>query len=67
MITKDLSPLDIVEQHPETEDVFRTYDEALGKCLLCHCLFDSLETIAGEGDLDLSDMLKKLRDAMAGE
>lgn len=58
--TKDMSPLDVVEACPESEPVFRTYDEKIGKCLLCHCLFDSLETIARDHDLELTELLDQL-------
>ena len=67
MITKEMTPLDVVEQYPETEPVFRTYDGAIGKCLLCHCLFDSLESIAREGELDLETFLSSLEDAVRNQ
>lgn len=66
MILKQDMPLDIVEQYPQTDPVFRTYDEQIGQCLLCHCLFDSLETIARRYDIDLAEMIQQLERA-AGE
>lgn len=60
MIKKEMILLDIVEKYPETEDSFRQYDNALGKCLLCHNLFDSIEDIADKYDLDLKELLDKV-------
>lgn len=54
-------PLDIVEEYPETMEAFHSYDEVLGKCLLCHHLFDSLDVICQEYDLDLTEMLATLK------
>ena len=42
MITKDMIILNIVEDYPKTEEVFRSYDKIAGKCTMCHNLFDSL-------------------------
>lgn len=64
MITKQDTPLDIVEQYPQADPVFRTYDEQIGQCLLCHCLFDSLETIARRYDIDLAEMITRLEIAV---
>lgn len=64
MITKQDTPLDIVERYPQTDPVFRTYDEQIGQCLLCHCLFDSLETIARRYDIDLAEMITRLEIAV---
>ena len=58
--TKDMSPLDVVEACPGREPVFRTCDEKIGKCLLCHCRFDSLETIARDHEVDPTVLLDQL-------
>lgn len=63
MISKKQTPLDIVEAFPQTDPVFRAYDGLIGKCLLCHCLFDTLETIAKQYDLDLEEMIRQLESA----
>ncbi len=64
MITKNMDPLEIVEKHPETEVVFRKYDAAIGKCLLCHCLFDPLEVIAASHHFPVDDMVDELNRAI---
>ncbi len=60
MITKEMTVLEIVEKHPETEDVFRGYDDIVGKCVLCTCLFDSIYSIALDYHLDLELLLDKV-------
>jgi len=50
----------IVEKYPETEEVFRFYDDIAGKCTMCHNLFDSLENFALEYEIDLDDLILKL-------
>lgn len=55
--------LDVVGDYPPTDPVFREYDEVIGKCLLCQHLFDSIESIAKEYQLDEQEMLRKLNEA----
>ncbi|HOA20536.1 MAG TPA: hypothetical protein PKH42_08620 [Sedimentibacter sp.] len=60
MITKDMVILNIVEDYPSTEDIFRSYDEIAGKCTMCHNLFDTLEEFAKLYDISLDDLINKL-------
>lgn len=60
MITKEMSILDIVDAYSKTEEIFRSYDEIVGKCVMCNHLFDSLEDFAEEYDIDLHDLILKL-------
>ena len=64
MITQNMIVLDIVERHPETEDVFREYDCILGKCLLCHNLFDPIVNIALDHNLNINEMIEKLNNVL---
>lgn len=52
--------LEIVEKHPETEDVFREYEDIAGECLLCKNLFDSIEDVAREYNINSEELLNKL-------
>lgn len=63
MITLEMTILDIVEKYPETESVFREYDSVAGICLLCHKLFDPLDTIAREYGISPDILLEKLNEA----
>ena len=60
MITKNMTPLDIVKKYPVTEDVFHEYDELVGRCLLCVNLFDTIEDIAANYNLNLIELIDKL-------
>ncbi|MBP6162379.1 MAG: hypothetical protein KA485_05560 [Clostridia bacterium] len=63
LIQSHMIILDIVGDYPPTDPVFREYDEVVGKCLLCHHLFDSIESVAKEYQLDEQDLLRKLNEA----
>lgn len=60
MLNKDMTILDIVAEYPNTEDVFRTYDDIAGKCTMCHNLFDTLEEFADMYKIDYSDLIDRL-------
>ncbi len=62
LIQSHMILLDIVEQFPETDPVFREYDSVIGKCLLCHNLFDSIHDVTKEYLLDEKDLLRKLNE-----
>ena len=59
-ITAAMTLLDIVSIYPETEVVFKTYDEQVGECLCCQRLFETVEQIAEKYKLDLAEILAKL-------
>ncbi len=63
LIQPDMIVLDIYEKYPQTDPVFRGYDEVIGKCLLCQHLFDSIEAVTEKYHLDQEDMLRKLNKA----
>ena len=63
LIQSHMIILDVVGDYPPTDPVFREYDEIAGKCLLCHHLFDSIESVAKEYRLDEQAMLRKLNEA----
>ncbi len=60
MIAKEMTILDIVEQYPKAEDIFRSYDQLVGKCVLCNNLFDSLDNFAIQNNIDLKDLINKI-------
>lgn len=60
MIKGEMTVLEIVERYPETEDIFRSYDDIIGECILCHCLFDSLKEISYKHNLNLDSLVDKL-------
>ncbi len=62
-ISSSMTLLQIVELHPDTVDVFHEYEEITGSCLLCSNLFDSLESVAAQYDLNVGDLLRRLQGA----
>ena len=58
--------LDFVEKFPELEVVIRQYDLAAGCCLLCTCLFDTLEEIEKSKSLNF-DLLISHADKLMKE
>ncbi|MGM0396790.1 MAG: hypothetical protein ACQEP4_07010 [Bacillota bacterium] len=60
MIKKEDKILDIVSDYPQTEDVFKPYDEKIGKCVMCNHLFETVEEFAEMYGLDIEELLSRL-------
>ena len=63
-ISADMTVLDIVSEYPETEAVFRSYDERVGECICCQRLFETVQQVAEKYNLDLAELLEKLNSAV---
>ena len=61
----EMTVLEVLCRHRQTEQVFRSYDAAAGVCLCCRALFDSLEDLAQKYGLDLSQLLEDLEGVAA--
>ena len=59
-VSAEMTLLDTVSISPETEAVFKTYDEQAGECICCQQLFETVEQIAEKYKLDLAELLAKL-------
>jgi hypothetical protein len=64
IITPDMTVLDIISRHRQTEAVFKRYDARAGECICCNALFDPLETIAKRYGFNLSDLMTDLTTAI---
>ena len=64
MIRPEMTILDVVERHPQTEAVFREYDRQAGVCLCCQALFESLREMAEKYNLNLEMLLDDLNAAL---
>jgi hypothetical protein len=62
-ITSDMTILEVLNRHRQTEAVFRKYDAAAGVCLCCRVLFDSLEEAAEKYGLSLEELQTDLEEA----
>ena len=65
-ITPDMTLIEVLHQHRQTEAVFRRYEGEAQGCLLCHALFDTLAEAAAKYGIDLNRLLKDLQEAAAG-
>ncbi|MCR3955063.1 MAG: hypothetical protein NUK57_02135 [Gudongella sp.] len=60
MIRKEDKILDIVSDYPQTEEIFKPYDEIIGKCVMCSHLFETVEEFSNMYGLDMGELLEKL-------
>ena len=60
-ISSSMTLLEIIEKLPDTEKIFRQYEQLTGSCLLCNHLFDSLESVASQYNLALDELLSRLQ------
>ena len=65
-ITPEMTLLEVLHQHRQTEAVLRRYEGEAQGCLLCQALFDTLEEAAAKYGLDLERLLQDLREVAAG-
>lgn len=59
-ITAKSVMFDLVEKYPETQEVFKKYDQRAGQCVMCHNLFDTLESFTKAYDFDLKVIISEL-------
>lgn len=64
LIRPEMTLLEVVESYPQTEEVFRKYDERAGACLCCQALFESLREMAEKYHLSLQMLLDDLEAAI---
>lgn len=67
MFNKESVILDIVAEHPETEAVFKPYDEVVGKCVMCNNLFDKLGDLTSENNIDYDKLVEELNQSIINE
>ena len=63
LISPDMTLLDVLYRHRQTEAVFRRYEGEAQECLLCHALFDTLAEAAAKCGLDLDKLVMDLQEA----
>lgn len=59
-IYPEMTVLDVVSRHRQTEAVFKRYDALAGECVCCQALFESLRDMAKKYNLDLKRLLADL-------
>jgi len=63
IIDPEMTILDVVSRHRQTESVFKRYDERAGVCLCCEALFEPLKQVADRFGLPLDELLADLKEA----
>ena len=59
-IRSEMTVLDVVSKHRQTESVFKQYDEQAGACICCEALFEPIRDMAESYHLDLERLLVDL-------
>ena len=62
-IRPDMTVLDVILTCPQTEAVFKSYDEQAGECICCAALFDSVKDMTERYGLDTDELMVRLRSA----
>jgi len=65
-ITPEMTILEVLHRHRQTEAVFRRYEQDAKGCLLCQALFATLAEAAAKYGLDLDRLVGDLEDCVAG-
>ena len=60
-IHPEMTVLEVVSRHRQTESVFRAYDAMAGACICCQALFESLKDVSDTYDLDLDQLMADLQ------
>ncbi len=63
-ITPEMTVLEVIDRHRETEAVFKKYDEQAGVCLCCQALFETIGNVAEKYHLNLDQILLDLESAI---
>jgi hypothetical protein len=59
-IDPEMTVLEVVSRHRQTETVFGKYDEQAGECICCHALFESLRSLCRKYGLNQADLVQDL-------
>jgi hypothetical protein len=59
-IRSEMTILEVIKRHPQTEAVFRKYDPQAGVCLCCQALFVPLGEMAERYHLNVETLLDDL-------
>jgi hypothetical protein len=59
-VKPEMTVLDIISRHRQTEAVFRRYDEITGECICCNDLFETLAFVAQKHQLDITALVDDL-------
>ena len=67
IIHPDMTVLDVILACPETEAVFKSYDEQAGECICCAALFDSVRDMTERYGLNTDELMVRLKSAAGAD
>ncbi|OPY13077.1 MAG: hypothetical protein A4E70_02043 [Syntrophus sp. PtaU1.Bin005] len=67
VVTPEMTVLDVVSQHRETEKIFKRLEEETGSCVCCQGLFLSVGEAAERFGFDLERVLSDLNSIISDE
>jgi len=65
-ITQNMTVLEVIDRYPDTESVFKKYNEQAGVCICCQSLFEPLKDVSKKYDIDLDQLMAELEARMNG-
>jgi hypothetical protein len=63
-IGPEMTVLDVISKHRETEAVFRQYDEEAGECICCRALFEPIRVVVKKYGLNMEKFMDDLNAAV---
>jgi len=57
---KRFTLLEILEEYPDTETTIRQYDDTVGVCMVCKCLFKTIEEIEDLYHVSLKELAAEI-------
>lgn len=60
-ITPGSTVIDVIHRHRRTEAVFKSYDDAVGVCICCTSLFDTLADVSEKYGIDIDELIVSLK------
>jgi hypothetical protein len=64
MIKPEMTVLDIVSTFESTVDVFKKWDDRAGECICCNALFEPLNVVAKNYNLEIKELLTDLNNSL---
>lgn len=61
----EMTLLDLLSEYPATEAVIKSYDDQVGICICCELLFEPLQVVAEQCNLDLAQLLAELNQVVS--
>lgn len=62
MIKSDITLLDLIYKYPQTEKLFRKYEEITNSCIMCEHLFATLDEVSLILNCSIDELLKEVKD-----